>query len=155
MPMTRHYAAQRLATFALCTAIDIMFFAKPGTARAQSSPPVPLQKYDGWYTGSLAITTVKQENVTGLSGRLHLAAQSTPCRLLDYSRNLAIKDATVRFFTPRNVSVTGTVSDSGVISAFGTTFSGGVRLNARIQGNYLAGEVDNPYCTFTLQMRKK
>jgi hypothetical protein len=156
MPMMiRPYTAKRLAAYALCMAIGVIVSAKTDTARAQSSPPVPLQKYDGAYTGSLAIKTIKQENVTGLAGRLHLAAQSTPCRLLDYSRSLTIKDAQVQFFTPRNVRVTGTVSNDGVIAAFGTTFSGGVRLNGKMQGDIFVGEVDNAYCTFTLLMRKK
>jgi hypothetical protein len=148
--MRRLHPAQKLVAFALCAAIGVTIGAKPDTARAQSNLPVIVQTYDGNYTSYLTIKEIKYQS-QNLQGKNW---QRLTCTLFDSSRQLMIKDAKVEFWFNTNIIITGTVSNDGVITGFGRSNAGGVRLNARIRGNDLVGETEGAYCIFTLRMKK-
>jgi hypothetical protein len=113
--MIRPYVTQKLAAFALCVAIGAAVGAKTDIARAQSSSPAPLQKYDGTYTGNLTLSAIQYDKAFGGSHvnfpDSHVIVPNTPCRLADARRNLTIKNATVHFLSPHNNNMTGTVSN--------------------------------------------
>jgi hypothetical protein len=123
----------------------------------QSYAPPATVGYDGHYAGTVRLQAGQTEvNQVSSAGRGETAVYEN-CESASIPQSIDIQGNQFSYLFNRsnNTVIRGKVGPDGALDGLGSSFFGGARLLARIQGGELVGTVGSAGCKFEIRLRRQ